>query len=123
MTREYPPRKKLRGEPSPPATDIYSLGVLLYELLVGRRPYRFKSSSPDEIARVICAVEPERPSTASGRTTEASATNGATPDAATSEQLRRHLRGDLDNIILKALRKEPARRYASVSDFSEDIRH
>jgi serine/threonine protein kinase len=122
MTPEYASPEQVKGEPVTTATDIYSLGVLLYELLAGRRPYRFKSNSPDEVARVICTVEPERPSTASGRTAEAGATNGATPDRTTSEQLRRHLRGDLDNIILKALRKEPARRYASAGDLSEDIR-
>jgi non-specific serine/threonine protein kinase/serine/threonine-protein kinase len=122
MTPEYASPEQVRGDPVTTATDIYSLGVLLYELLVGHRPYRFQSSSPDEIARVICTVEPERPSTASARAAEVSATNDAQPDIATLEQLRRRLRGDLDNIILKALRKEPARRYASVSEFSEDIR-
>jgi non-specific serine/threonine protein kinase/serine/threonine-protein kinase len=81
------------------ATDVYSLGVVLYALLTGRRPYPASSKSSHDIIQAVLETEPERPSSAN-----------------------RRLRGDLDNIVLKALRKEPERRYASVEQFSEDIR-
>jgi serine/threonine-protein kinase len=97
MTPEYASPEQVRGEPVTTASDVYSLGVLLYELLTGRRPYQFKSSLPQEIERVITEEEPEKP----------------------SDSL---LRGDLDTIVLMAMRKEPQRRYASVQQFSEDIR-
>ncbi|HYY43245.1 MAG TPA: protein kinase, partial [Pyrinomonadaceae bacterium] len=133
MTPEYASPEQSRGEPVTTASDIYSLGVLLYELLTGHRPYRFQSRRPDEMARVICEQEPERPSTAISRLEEVpgagnSPTQMITPESVgrtrkeQPEQLRRRLAGDLDNIVLLALRKEPPRRYASVEQFSEDIR-
>jgi non-specific serine/threonine protein kinase/serine/threonine-protein kinase len=114
MTPEYASPEQVRGEPVTTATDVYSLGVLLYELLTGRRPYRITSRAPADVAEVICSVTPERPSTA--------VTAPQTPGRADlTERLRRRLAGDLDNIVLKALSKEPDRRYASVDQFSEDI--
>ncbi len=110
MTPEYASPEQVRGDPISTATDIYSLGVVLYELLTNQRPYRTKSRRPDEIARAVTDEEPQRPSTA----------------AAGSAELRfddlKSLRGDLDNIMLMALRKEPQRRYSSVAQFSDDIR-
>jgi eukaryotic-like serine/threonine-protein kinase len=105
MTLEYASPEQVRGEPVTEASDIYSLGVLLYELLTGGRPYSAAGRSRSEIERLICEQEPERPSVALGRTLA-----------------RRALEGDLDTIIMKALRKEPGQRYASVEDFAEDIR-
>lgn len=112
MTPEYASPEQIRGEPITTATDVYSLGVVLYELLTGRRPYGLKSRIPHEIERAICEEEPARPSTvaiASG--------SGASKNAQ-----RRPFGADLDSIVLKAMRKEPDRRYASIEQFSEDIR-
>jgi eukaryotic-like serine/threonine-protein kinase len=109
LTPEYASPEQVKGEKVTTATDIYSLGVVLYVLLTGQRPYRLKTSRPDELARVICEEEPTRPSSA--------------PDSSQSAIYNpKSLRGDLDNIVLMAMRKEPARRYASVAQFSEDIR-
>jgi non-specific serine/threonine protein kinase/serine/threonine-protein kinase len=134
MTPEYASPEQVRGEPVTTATDVYSLGVLLYELLTGRRPYRLTGRTPAEIARVVCNSVPVPPSTAVTRTAEAAPASepetGSAPatsesDAtrsADTDRLRRRLAGDLDNIVLKALSKESPRRYASVDQFSEDLR-
>ena len=112
LTPEYASPEQIKGEPITVATDVYSLGVVLYELLCGQRPYQTRSKRPDELARAICEEEPPRPSTVVRQTTSATAT----------ATWRRQLEGDLDNIVAKALRKEPERRYPSVAAFSEDIR-
>jgi serine/threonine protein kinase/TolB-like protein len=133
MTPAYASPEHVKGEAITYASDIYSLGVMLYELLTGHRPYRFKSYTPAEVERVICETEAERPSTAvtrveSDRGPEGSSAHLITPESVSRtrgvqpEKLRRRLRGDLDNILLKALHKEPKRRYGSVQEFSEDIR-
>ena len=117
MTPEYASPEQVRGEPMTTASDVYSLGVVLYGLLTGQRPYPGSSRVPHEIAQAVCEAQPEKPSTAIYRADAA-----ASPPRGNKEKLRRRLRGDLDNIVLKALRKEPERRYASVEQFSEDIR-
>jgi serine/threonine protein kinase len=131
LTPDYASPEQVRGEKLTTTSDVYSLGILLYELLTGHRPYRSTSTPPHELARVICEQEPMRPSTAIANTEIV--THGETkprtitPESVSSardtqpDKLRRHLSGDLDNIILMALRKEPVRRYPAVSQFSEDI--
>jgi serine/threonine-protein kinase len=119
MTPEYASPEQVKGDKIMTTSDVYSLGVLLYELLTGQRPYRLKTRTAEEIARAITDQEPERPSTA---VTRASNSPQSGPSRTGGFRNPKSLRGDLDNIVLKAMRKEPARRYASVGQFSEDIR-
>lgn len=131
MTPAYASPEQMRGKPVTSATDIYSLGVVLYELLSGHRPYRLVQQTPAEMERAICEQYPETPSTAVNRVETDTNSDGVaitkTPELVSQtregqpEKLRRRLRGDLDNIVLKALQKEPERRYGSVEEFSQDI--
>jgi len=127
LTPEYASPEQINGEAVTTASDVYSLGVVLYDLLAGRGPYPAARYSK-ELANVICRLDPDKPSTIVSRVR---ITNGATPvDVAqiararnsTPQKLRKQLSGDLDNIVLMALRKEPSRRYASAEGFGEDIR-
>ncbi len=111
-TPNYASPEQIRGEPVSTATDIYSLGVLLYQMLTGTRPTGRKATTPAEAARSVLEDEPTRPSRLSPS------------EAVDSHWLatRKKLEGDLDNILLKALEKEPARRYASVDALAADVR-
>jgi serine/threonine-protein kinase len=126
MTPAYASPEQVRGEPVGTATDIYSLGVILYELLAGVPPYDLASASLVEVARVVCGVDPERPSTRFARATgESSTTTAEAVGKARNldvRRLRKRLAGDLDVICLKAIRKEPDERYGSVEALAEDIR-
>ncbi len=118
LTPRYASPEQVLGRRVTTATDIYSLGVLLYELLAGARPYALPAQLTPEAARVICETEPTRPSRAAARGALAPAAGrGLTP-----ARLAHALDGDLDTIVLKALRKEPERRYASVDALAADIR-
>jgi serine/threonine-protein kinase len=98
MTPEYASPEQVRGARITTASDVFSLGAVLYELLTGERAHQIHSYSAEEIAKEICGREPKRPSA-----------------------VVQELDQDLDNIVLQALRKEPERRYASAQDLSDDI--
>ncbi|HJQ26991.1 MAG TPA: protein kinase [Blastocatellia bacterium] len=125
MTPEYASPEQARGEAITIATDIYSLGVVLYQLLTGRRPYRIKSRSPQEIVQAICEQEPQLPSAAATRGQGDTMTQSQATSVTASPRRpvpASRLKGDLDNIVLMAMRKEPERRYASAEQFAADIR-
>jgi serine/threonine protein kinase len=131
MTPEYASPEQIRGEPITTASDVYSLGVVLYQLMTGRSPYPGETRSSHELARAVCETDPGRPSTAvlrpqTVRTGDHGQQVAAELISSSREgspaKLQRRLTGDLDNIVLMALRKEPQRRYPSVEQFAEDIR-
>jgi eukaryotic-like serine/threonine-protein kinase len=128
LTPEYASPEQVRGQAVTVVTDVYALGVLLFRLLTGESPYGASpASSPVEYARAILETPPRRPSTAVGEATvrrEFSARTGEVAGAisdAARQRLRWRLAGDLDNIVLQALQKEPERRYPTVSAFAEDV--
>lgn len=124
MTPEYAAPEQVRGEPASAATDVYALGVLLYALLTGQRPYAVRGLSPAQVERIVCELDPARPSAtlAAGFATESQRLERARARNTTPDRLRRTLGGDLDTIVLKSLSKEPDLRYASADQLARDIR-
>jgi serine/threonine protein kinase len=132
LTPEYASPEQIRGERVTTASDVYSLGVLLYELLCGHRPFHFKNSQASEVLQIISERQPAAPSTAALAREEIELSKNKTKWIAADTvaelrsdkpaRLQRKLAGDLDNIVLTALRKEPGRRYNSVQQFAEDLR-
>jgi len=132
MTPRCASPEQVRGETVTTASDVYSLGVVLYELLTSRWPYRLKADTSDDLFRAVCDQEPEKPSTCtfevddSGnkevQTESQSAAMIAHLRDTVPERLRRELSGDLDMIVMKALRKEPQRRYPSAEQLTDDLR-
>jgi len=120
MTPEYASPEQIKGEPITTATDVYSLGVVLYQLLTGQNPHQPETHSPHEMARVIAEEEPVRPSVLMQRADAASEKGSAFAES--PARWSRELAGDLDNILLKALRKEPERRYSSAEQLAADLR-
>jgi len=133
LTPAYASPEQVRGEAVSTATDVYSLGVILYELLTGARPYEFPTSVLCDVDAIICETPPRRPSTAIETKPE---TGSGGPEetqrtwadfvserrSTVPSRLRKELQGDLENILLMALRKEPERRYASVVELDADLR-
>ena len=132
MTPEYASPEQIRGQSVTTATDVYSLGIVLFELLTGHRPYRSANQSLLEMERLVCEGEPERPSAVINRKEEKVSSDGderiaITPEGVSNQrglllaELQRRLHGDLDTIVMKALRKEPERRYGSIAELSQDL--
>src|SRR5215475_3119290 len=130
MTPEYASPEQVNGAAITTLSDVYSLGVVLYELLTGHRPYRLMSAAVHEMVRVISEVEPVRPSEVVTTTEKAPGRDRGpiTPETISEvregdpNRLRKRLAGDLDAILLTALRKEPERRYVSVESLADDLR-
>ena len=110
LTPDYASPEQIRGEEVTTLTDVYSLGVLLYELLAGRRPYRLQGLSPGALERQVSERELPPPSQFAEAEGEEQ-----------TRRLRRRLAGDLDLIVAKAMHRDPDRRYATVEQLSEDI--
>lgn len=116
LTPDYASPEQISGEPLGAASDIYSLGVVLYELLAGQRPYELKQTTRRALEQAILTSDPRPPSEmVTGETTTKEATSA-------SHRVRRALQGDLDTIVLKALKKQPEERYSTASEFADDLR-
>jgi eukaryotic-like serine/threonine-protein kinase len=131
MTPEYASPEQFKAEPITASTDVYALGIILYEILTGHRPYSTRNRMLSELARVICEEEPTRPSALvalmGNHVNAGSHISTAHPEEASiiregsTDRLKRRLAGDIDAIVMKALRKDPDARYASAGLLAEDL--
>ena len=125
LTPQYASPEQVRGQPPAIATDVYSLGVLLYRLLTGHSPYGKLTESPVELERAIVEEDPPKPSTIvltnTGDSSIDTAQRSSERRGMSPDRLRKRLIGDLDNIVLKTLQKDPSRRYATAKLLQEDI--
>jgi eukaryotic-like serine/threonine-protein kinase len=118
LTPEYASPEQIKGEKITTASDVYSLGILLYQILTGAQPYKITTNSPAAISKIITEENVKRPSDRVKQNLEIKHEK----DFIDPGKISNHLKGDLDNIVLKAMHKDPLRRYVSVEQFSEDIR-
>jgi eukaryotic-like serine/threonine-protein kinase len=122
LTPDYASPEQVRGEPITVASDVYSLGVLLYSLLTGRSPYGATPRTDVDLLRTICEIDPARPSDAIAHAGAGAGGGFDERSPREAAERRRELRGDLDLITMKALSKEPERRYPSVERLADDVR-